>query len=134
SSRLALFDRHESRMRVATYRLGVALLAAVGLFALICCRVSAEKPQSPTTANNTSKPTTTATTTPSPWGQVSAGLQSRIWTDASNFTPADPIPVHYEIRNASDQPQQVWHNGFWPSNRIDVTDPAGHPAELTAAG
>ncbi len=46
----------------------------------------------------------------------------------------DPVPVHYSIQNVSEESRRVWHNGFWPSNRIDVVDPEGKAAVLTRAG
>ena len=68
------------------------------------------------------------------WGEVCGGLQSRIWVEGDGFLPGDAISVHYVIKNAAEQPKRIWHNGFWPSNRIDVTDAAGKPVALTALG
>lgn len=76
----------------------------------------------------------TQTADPVQWGAMQGGLQSKIYADQPAFSAADPILVHYSIRNASNEPKKVWHNGFWPSNRIDVTDPTGHPAAFTRKG
>ena len=68
------------------------------------------------------------------WGQNAGGLRSRIWADQQRFTKNEPIADHYAIKNDSDKPLTVWHSGFWPNNRIDVTGPDGHPAKLVAGG
>jgi hypothetical protein len=69
-----------------------------------------------------------------PWGTPSSGLKSRIWVKRATFGPGDPIEIHYEIQNASREEQAVWHSGFWPNHRIDVTGPDGKPAKLTERG
>jgi hypothetical protein len=68
------------------------------------------------------------------WGQNAGGLRSRIWVDHERFAKNEPIKIHYAIKNDSDKPLTVWHSGFWPNNRIDVTGPDGHPAKLIAGG
>lgn len=91
-----------------------------------------------------SKPTTTtssSSTQPSgamkvdaEWGREANGLRSRIWADKLRFNMTEPIVVHYAIKNASDKPATVWHSGFWPNHRIDVTGPDGQPAKFADGG
>jgi hypothetical protein len=68
------------------------------------------------------------------WGEDAAGLRSRIWTDKLRFGKHEPIVVHYAIQNVADKPLTVWHSGFWPNHRIDLTGPDGQPAKFVAGG
>jgi len=68
------------------------------------------------------------------WGQEQHGLRSRIWVDRKAFGLHDTVSVHYAIQNVSKTEQVVWHSGFWPNNRIEVTGPSGAPAALTELG
>lgn len=68
------------------------------------------------------------------WGKEANGLRSRIWADESRFDKTEPILIHYAIRNVSTKPATVWHSGFWPNHRIDVTGPDGQPAKFANGG
>ncbi|MDG3003876.1 hypothetical protein [Paludisphaera mucosa] len=69
-----------------------------------------------------------------PWGGPSDGLRSRIRLETTPARPDDPIIVRYEIQNVDRRGRTVWHSGFWPNHRIDVTRPDGEPAPSTPAG
>jgi hypothetical protein len=64
------------------------------------------------------------------WGKEVGGLRGRIWTDKARFNTEEPIMVHYAIQNAAKEPKTVWHSGFWPNHRIDMTGPDGKPAKF----
>ncbi len=68
------------------------------------------------------------------WGKEANGLRSRIWADKLRFDKTEPILIHYAIQNASAKPATVWHSGFWPNHRIDVTGPDGQPAKFADGG
>lgn len=68
------------------------------------------------------------------WGKEAGGLRSRIWADKSRFDKTEPILIHYAIQNSSAKPATVWHSGFWPNHRIDVTGPDGQPAKFADGG
>jgi hypothetical protein len=66
------------------------------------------------------------------WGENAAGLRSRIWADKQQFAHNEPVAIHYAIQNVSDKPITIWHSGFWPNHRIDLTGPDGRPGKLIA--
>ena len=68
-----------------------------------------------------------------PRGPDCGGLRSRIWLERPGG-PGDPLLVHYELENVSDEDRTAWHSGFWPNHRIDVTGPDGDLAPLTPHG
>lgn len=107
--------------------------APTGLLLFIClllsCGSSEQKGKGePTNVNEMN------TSSEDKWGEPVNGLRSRIFTDKQVFRGNEAIPVHYLIRNISSDSIYLWHRGFWPNNRITVTDPEGNPANLTEEG
>lgn len=106
------------------------LWSAIAILAPYACDRRPAPPESNTTRQANGGPEGAGVT----WGAEVQGLRSRIWVDRAVFGPRDSITVHYEIQNASKAEKVIWHSGFWPNHRIDVTGPSGEPAALTPLG
>lgn len=69
-----------------------------------------------------------------PWGPPSDGLRSQVWAERVRFRVGDPIVIRYRIRNEAKTPRTVWHSGFWPNHRVDVTTADGQDVAPTPDG
>ena len=107
------------------YRLAMTIFSLALAFAAVCASSCA-----------LAQTLTTPPSNPAPlkWGEVSGGLQSRIWADQPAFGPTNAILIHYAIRNASEVSQKVWHDGFWTSNQVEIMASDGKPVPLTVVG
>jgi hypothetical protein len=124
---------------VARYHLTEWNIVAFSLFSLTLGSTAAPPPSELPSSLGAALPATASTTPESQpgdnaWGVVIDGLRSRIWIGQMRIGTKAAILVHYEIQNASDGEKVVWHSGFWPNHRIQVTAPNGHPAAMTRLG
>lgn len=108
----------------------VLCLIVVTMFGSGCQRAASTAPP----ANPSSSQLISAANVNVEWGKEANGLRSRIWADKLRFDKTEPILIHYAIQNASAKPATVWHSGFWPNHRIDVTGPDGQPAKFADGG
>ena len=68
------------------------------------------------------------------WGNETGGLIASLSAEKRQFRPGEPILISFQLKNVSEQPQVVFHSGFWPNHRLSVKDARGYNIPLTALG
>lgn len=68
------------------------------------------------------------------YGTPTGGLAASIWVPSREVSMGTPVLVRYAVKNVGAEAATVWHSGFWPNHRIEVTRDDGNPVPKTELG